>query len=108
MPNESDELKMNVEKFFVLLKNYPDDSESTLVFLRFLRTFLRIKSQEDLPTIEVMTLIKVHKPNIFYIMRKLSKRDNVLNFLTGLSMDLEAAEQRLQLLYENKRKGTSS
>ncbi|MGG3451889.1 hypothetical protein [Domibacillus aminovorans] len=104
MRGETNELKMNVEKFFLLLQNYPDDFDSTSVFVRFLRSFLRINVQERvLPTIEVITLIKEQKPNIFRSIRKLSEEDNMLAFLTGLSMDSQEAESRLQSIYEGRR-----
>lgn len=105
MRRETTELKTNVEKFFVLLKNYPDSMDSTLVFVRFLRSFLRADAQKEvLPTIEVMTLLKEHKPNVFQSMKKLSEKDPMLAFLTGLSMNLQEAEDRLQSIYENKKK----
>lgn len=104
MRGETNELKMNVEKLFLLLQNYPDDFESTLVFVRFLRSFLRTNVEgKVLPTMEVMTLIKEQKPNVFRSMRRLSENDNMLAFLTGLSMDLQKAEFRLQSIYEGEK-----
>ncbi|MCM3789445.1 hypothetical protein M3221_13650 [Domibacillus indicus] len=106
MRKETNELKTNIEKFFVLLKNYPNSVDSTFVFVRFLRSFLRGNIQKGvLPTIEVMTLIKEHKPIVFQTMRKLSEKDNILAFLTGLSMDIHEAETRLQSIFEGKRIG---
>ncbi len=106
MRSDIGELKVNVEQFFLLLQNYPDDSESALVFVRFLRAFLRIEAgKEPFPAVEVMALIKEHKPNIFYAMRKLSEKDNMLAILTGLSMDPQEAERRLQSIYEGKGMG---
>jgi hypothetical protein len=104
MRREKNELKENVEKLFLLLENYPDDYDSTLVFVRFLRSFLRINAPEKgLPTIEVMTMIKEQKPHVFRWMRKRSAEDNMLAVLTGLSMDYQEAESRLQSIYEGKR-----
>ncbi|OKL36139.1 hypothetical protein [Domibacillus mangrovi] len=103
MRGETNELKMNIEKFFLLLQNYPDDFDSTIVFVRFLQSFVRINVQERvLPTMEVMTLIKEQKPHVFRSMSKLSGNDNVLAFLTDSSMDLQQAENRLQSIYEGK------
>ena len=105
MRKEPNELKAKIEKFFVLLKNYPDSVDSTLVFVRFLRSFLQGNNQQEvLPVIEVMTLLKEHKPNVFHSMRKLSEKDNLLAFLTGLSMNLQEAEDRLQSIYEEKKR----
>jgi hypothetical protein len=104
MRRKTNELKMNVEKFFLLLQNYPDDLDSTLVFVRFLRSLLRVNASEKvLPTIEVMTMIKEQKPNVFRLMRKRSAEDNMSAFLAGLSMDYQEAESRLQSIYEGKR-----
>ncbi|MEM1504848.1 hypothetical protein RG959_15680 [Domibacillus sp. 8LH] len=103
MRRKSNDVKAHVEKFFVLLKNYPDSTDSALVFVRFLRSFLRDCSQpEVLPTIEIMTLLKEHKPIAFYSMRKLSEHDNLLAFLTGLSMSPQEAENKLQAIYESR------
>ncbi|WP_050183789.1 hypothetical protein [Domibacillus robiginosus] len=102
MQKKSHSVKVHVEKFFVLLKNYPDSTDSTLVFVRFLRSFLRGSSQpEILPAIEIMTLLKEQKPAVFYSMRKLAERDELLAFLTGLSMNPEKAERKLQEIYES-------
>jgi hypothetical protein len=88
----------------LLLQNYPDDLDSTLVFVRFLRSFLRVNASEKvLPTIEIMTMIKEQKPNVFRWMRKRSAEDNMLAFLTGLAMDYQEAKNRLQSIYEGKR-----
>jgi hypothetical protein len=106
MRREKNELKENVEKFFLLVQNYPDDDDSTLVFVRFLRSFLRVNaSEKGLPTIEVMTMIKEQKPHVFRWMRKRSEEENMLAFLTGLSMDYQEAESQLQSIGEDKRAG---
>lgn len=104
MRGEKDELKMKVEKFSLLLQNYPDDFDSALVFMRFLRSLLRGNAQERvLLIIEIMTLIKEHKPNVFYSICKLSKKDNTLAVLIGLSMNALEAESALQFIHEGKR-----
>lgn len=98
MRNERDDLKKSVEKFCELLQKYPDEPNSTLTFVSFLRSFLRIRSRETLPTVEVMTLIREFKPNVFHMMKNLSKQDNMLAILTELSMELREAEERIQSL----------
>lgn len=102
MRGEKNELKVNIEKFFLLLQNYPDDFDSALVFSSFLRSLLRGNAQI---TIEIMTLIKEHKPNVFRSMNRLSEKDNMLAGLIDLSMDSQEAENRLQSIYEGKRIG---
>lgn len=59
------ELKNKINEFYKLLKKAPDQSSSAIDFIYFLRSFLRIKSQTTLPTIEMMTVLKETKP-IFY------------------------------------------
>lgn len=101
MRKEINELRTHVEKFFILLENHPDSVDSTFVFIRFLRSFLRENTQKGvLPTIEIMTLLKEHKPVVFQTMRKLSERDKMLGFLTGLSMNVRDAENKLESIYE--------
>ncbi|WP_231584148.1 hypothetical protein [Domibacillus indicus] len=97
------EVRSHIEKFFILLKNYPDSVDSTFIYVRFLRSFLRGNTQKDvLPAIEIMTLLKEHKPVVFQTMKKLSEKDNMLAFLTGLSMNIQEAENKLQAIFENK------
>lgn len=98
MQVENEELKIQIKKFYILLQKYPDIPESAYDFVSFFRYFLRLKSQEPLPTIEIMTVLKKNKPIVFFILRQMAKKNDTLGFLTGLSMEFEEAEQKLQKL----------
>jgi hypothetical protein len=86
-------------EFDYLLKKHPDVPESLSVFTQFVRYFLRTKtSGEELPSVEVMTVLKNEKPNVFYLMKKQSKNNVVMSMLTNIEMDMEEAENRLNRL----------
>jgi hypothetical protein len=95
-------LKKTIRKFYNLLKKYPDHTDSAYDFVIFLRSFLRLKTQEPLPTIEIMTVLEKNKPIVFYILRQMAKKNKTLGFLTELSMEYKVAEQTLQKLMETK------
>lgn len=83
-------------EFEALLKKHRDVPESLPVFTQFIRYFLRTKTaDEPLPSVELMTILKYEKPNVFYLIRKQSKHNMVMNLLTNVEMDLEEAESRL-------------
>lgn len=95
---QDEELKMNIKKFYNLMESYPDTPDSAFDFVVFLRSFLRTKSQLPLPTTEIMTVLKVNKPAVFFSLRGMGKQNDMLGFLTALSTDFEAAEQKLKHL----------
>ena len=94
------ELKVNIEKFYKLMEIHPDTPNSAFDFVVFLRSFLRTKSQLPLPTTEIMTVLKVNKPAVFFSLRGMAKQNDMLGFLTALSTDFEEAEQKLKNLLE--------
>lgn len=98
MTEENEELKNSIERFYNLLNNYPDDSDTTHEFVVFLKSFLRIQSEQPLPTIEIMTLIKQYKPVVFSELRRMSSKNLMLEILTELSTDLETANENLENL----------
>lgn len=95
MKIENTELKNSIQKFYNLLNNYPDDHDTTHEFVVFLKSFLRIQSKY-LPTIEVMTLIKKHKPVIFSELRRMARNNLMLEILTDLSTDVNTANKTLK------------
>ncbi|MCM3790799.1 hypothetical protein M3221_20855 [Domibacillus indicus] len=98
------ELKRNTGKSFLLLQNYLNDFDSTLVFVQFLHSFKRENDQEDgLPFIECMTLLKEHEPNIFRLLRKCTEDDPLFSFLSVVSVKPQQAASCLQPIYECKR-----
>jgi len=70
MTKDKNELRKIICQFFRMLEQYPDDYNSTYDFIAFLRTLLRIQTNEELPTIEIMTLIKHEKPIVFSNLKK--------------------------------------
>jgi hypothetical protein len=86
-------------EFDYLLKKHPDVPQSLSVFSQFLRYFLRTKTSGiELPSVEVMTVLKNEKPNVYYLMKKQSKNNVVMNMLTNIEMDIKEAENRLSSL----------
>ncbi|WP_100331310.1 hypothetical protein [Bacillus xiapuensis] len=98
MTERNEELKKSIQRFYGLLKKYPDNANSAYDFNAFLRSFLKIQSKTPLPTIEIMTLIKETKPNVFQALRKMARKNLMLNILTELSTDRESAEKNLEKL----------
>jgi len=41
---------------------------------------------------------------VFQTMKRMAEKDNLLAFLTGLSMDPQKAENKLSFIYEGKHK----
>lgn len=85
-----------IENFFELLKEYSDTPENAEIFINYIRLFLRTKSGTPLPTVEMMSLIKKKKPEIFAVIRQRGKSDLLLEFVTGIHMDTENAEDRMR------------
>ncbi|KMY54432.1 hypothetical protein AC623_11350 [Bacillus sp. FJAT-27231] len=98
MTEENSELKNSIQRFYDLLKKYPDSPDAAYDFVVYLRSFLKIQSKKPLPTIEIMTLLKKYKPNVFYALRKMAEKNIMLNILTELPMESEAAEKKLKRL----------
>ncbi|MBY6037457.1 hypothetical protein KUV80_12355 [Fictibacillus nanhaiensis] len=96
------ELIESLLKFYDLLDTHPDVVESIPVFTNYIRTFLRIKPLgRTLPTIEIMTLLKKRKPNMFYLLKKYSK-DDVMTMLMHLNMDYDQAELKIERILQGE------
>ncbi|WP_096198917.1 hypothetical protein [Bacillus sp. FJAT-45350] len=88
-----------IKEFEKLMQTQPDTKDSLPVFLKFIRNFLRAKHPTlSLPTIEVMSIIKKTKPNVFYYLRRQGERDHTLAMLTHITIDVEQAEERISTL----------
>lgn len=86
-----------IENFFELLEKYSDNPNNADIFINFIRLFLRTKlSGTMLPTVELMSLIKKEKPEIFAAIRQRGKYDLLLEFVTGIHMDTDNAEEKLK------------
>lgn len=96
-PNcDNNDIKDSIEQLYDLLDNKPDDISSVHDFIVFLRSILMLENADTLPKKEIMTLIKHHKPNVFWGLKRMSSQNVMLDLLTHLSMDLETAEQNLE------------
>ncbi|WP_246370250.1 hypothetical protein [Mesobacillus zeae] len=100
MRKDKEGLKFIIKRFFQLMEEFEDHPGSTFTFVSFIRNFLRHNSSDVLPTIEIMTIIRELKPNVFSSMKQMAKQDPILEFLTGLSMDLQVAEEKLHSILE--------
>ncbi|WP_182101728.1 hypothetical protein [Niallia taxi] len=79
-----------------LLNEYDDNPNNAIYFSRYLRLFLASAPKNGtLPTVEVMTMIKYLKPNIYRYMKKHSSTNPVIDLLGGLELDLEQTKTRL-------------
>lgn len=95
---ENKELRNNIQQFYDLLKRCPDNTEAAYDFVAYLRSLLKIQSKAPLPASEIMTLLKKYKPNVFYTLRRMAKKNLMLNILTDVPTDMESAEERLRKL----------
>ncbi|MDM5314604.1 hypothetical protein QUF49_01295 [Fictibacillus sp. b24] len=96
------ELIDSLLKLQELLDTEPDTVDAIPAFTQYIRSFLRIKpTGRTLPTIEIMTLIKRRKPNLFYILKRHSK-DDMMIMLTYLDMDYEQAQIKVERILQGE------
>lgn len=95
LSEENIKIKMSIRQLLYMLDECPDEPKRSEEFVVYLRSFLKIKSR-SLPTIEVMTLIKHHKPIIFSKLRKMAPYNLMLEILTELSTDIRTATENLE------------
>lgn len=96
------ELIDSLLKLQELLDTLPDTVESIPAFTQYIRSFLRIRpTGRTLPTIEMMTLIKRRKPNLYQLFKKHSN-DDMLSMLTNLDMDYELAQTKVERILQGE------
>lgn len=114
MVNEKKEVQNLIKNFNEMLVKYADDPQYTYKFVNMLRLLLRLQRDDNpLPVAEIMTIIRYKKPEIFYSLKLRGQTDFTFDFLTGLEVDLEKAEEtikeylewRANIFNENKRLG---
>ncbi|MDQ0298909.1 hypothetical protein J2S78_001329 [Salibacterium salarium] len=97
------ELEQAIAKFQTMLDTYPDTKQSVHEFRNFLRYFLRLKSSDQpLPTVEMISILKVQKPNVFHFLKQQGKTDMVLGMLTETSVSAKIAEERLEKYLQSR------
>lgn len=84
-----------------LLENVPDDFslEAAQALVAFMHKLLRIKVIVP-PVMEIMTLIKRDKPNVYYTAKTKVSTSSHLYMLFQLEADPEIAEQRIREFFD--------
>ena len=96
------ELIDSLLKLQELLDTLPDTVESIPAFTQYIRSFLRIKpTGRTLPTIEMMTMFKKRKPNLYQLFKRHSN-DDMLSMLTNLDMDYELAQLKIDRILQGE------
>ncbi|MRH41324.1 hypothetical protein GH741_01385 [Aquibacillus halophilus] len=90
------ELKVALINFEKLISNQPDNFTAIIPFKNYLRNFLRIRTTSmDLPTSEIMTVLKHEKPKVYYLLKANFSEDPIFNFLTNIGADYDLSRKRL-------------
>lgn len=92
----SDKNKQSIRKFYELLKDSHDEPLEAYKFVTFLRTLLRDNTDNTLPLVEIMTVIKQEKPIIYSQLKKMAPYNTMIEILTDLSINIEDARNRLE------------
>jgi hypothetical protein len=90
-----DSLKDAMRKFERMLEKCADKQEHTYEFLYFIKSFIRIRSKEILPSAAIITIIKHEKPKIYSGLSKLADDYVFLEFILQLEMDYEVARKKI-------------
>ena len=97
MHYDEPELKAALKNFEKLLEEQPDDISAIIPIKNFLRHFIRIRCKSmNIPTSEIMSILKHKKPNLHYHLKAMSSNDPTFYFLTNINMDYEKAMKRLE------------
>ncbi|WP_078543518.1 hypothetical protein [Litchfieldia alkalitelluris] len=104
MGKEFRDLKLQLQKFEKMLAAHEDNAESIYFYRNFLRQFLRTKTTSHfvLPTIEIMTILQHEKPGVFKALKRQSKGDFQLEFITELSMNYTDAKQKIEHILNSR------
>jgi hypothetical protein len=101
IPHKEPEIKNALIKFNKLLKDHQaDDAKGFLPFKNFLRGFIRIRTKSnEIPTSEIITILKHERPNIFYLLKKNLTDDPLFNFITQIdTKDYDKARDKINEL----------
>lgn len=91
----------SINKFENMLKKYPDDIKYTFEFYAFFKSLNLVQHNSDyIPIIELGTIFKYKKPNIFFDMRKYSGQSKIINLITSVEMDLEKSIEKIANIKE--------
>lgn len=94
--NDASILHQAIRDFFNILSKYDDQPKHLSVYRNFIRQFIRVKTQQDelLPVVEVMSILKAERPNLFYLLKK--DKTDTFQILTRIELDVHIARERIQ------------
>lgn len=90
-----------MKKFKDMLDKSPDDNKSIYEFYYFLKTLPNIHS-DNIPFIELGTIIKYKRPIIFQGLKIFSDKSPLINLITSVEMDLQKAINKINLIIQNE------
>lgn len=88
--------KQLINDFVKLIRNVKDDSEEMFTVIDFFSTLLRYKASTP-PAIEMVTILKHHKPKLHYHLRKTLAANSPMYFIIQLETQYGLALERLKL-----------
>ncbi|WLD94724.1 hypothetical protein [Alkalihalobacillus sp. AL-G] len=98
-----DNIRKSIDEFQQMLSKYPDDLDSAQKFYQFFLKMMRAKQpDEELPLVEMVTILKYDKPTTFHFLKRQSSYNVSLNLLTQIEMNLESAITNIKELLEEK------
>ncbi|MBU9722726.1 MULTISPECIES: hypothetical protein [Bacillaceae] len=104
MTQHDQSLLTTINKFMSMLNTLEDSKKSYGEFRNLLRLLIRLQNNKHtIPVVEVVSLIKAKKPNIFYLLRREAEIDTNLSIIISTTIAEEQAEQRVNSLIEKIR-----
>lgn len=86
--------KKVIKEFNELITKNPDHLDSVYNFIEFFNRCLRLKGEDEyIPFKEIIAIIKVEFPTVYYLMKKRSSNNMFLEMLTHLDMDYKLAKE---------------
>lgn len=95
-----DNLVSAMKKFKDMLDQYPDNNKSIYKFYSFLKTLPNIHS-DNIPFIELGTILKHKKPVIFQGLKAFSDKSPIINLITSVDMDFQKAINKINQIIKN-------
>ncbi len=90
-----------IDNFKALLQKYPDDQKYTMKFYSFFKT-VHFSNVDYIPYLEMGTILKYEKPNIFYDLKKSFNRNFIIEVVTNSTLDLDEAIKRIERISAKK------
>lgn len=90
-----------IDNFKALLQKYPDDQKYTMKFYSFFKT-VQFSKVDYIPYLEMGTILKYEKPNIFYDLKKSFNRNFIIEVVTNSTLELDDAKNRIETIIAKK------